>query len=72
VDGLRVPVIGKITMDLTMFDVTDLPDDAVSAGDWIELLGPAISLQEAATAAGTIGYELLTSLGRRYARSYRD
>ena len=72
VGGMRVPVIGKITMDLTMFDVTDLPEGSVSAGDWIELLGPAISLQEAATAAGTIGYELLTSLGRRYARSYRD
>lgn len=72
VGGVRVPVIGKITMDLTMFDVTDLPEDAVSAGDWIELLGPAIPIDEAARAAGTISYELLTSLGRRYARSYRD
>ena len=72
VGGMRVPVIGKITMDLTMFDVTDLPEGSVKAGDWIELLGPNISLQEAATAAGTIGYELLTSLGRRYARSYLD
>jgi alanine racemase len=72
VGGMRVPVIGKITMDLTMFDATDLPEGSVKAGDWIELLGPAISLQDAATAAGTIGYELLTSLGRRYARSYRD
>lgn len=70
VGGVRIPVIGKITMDLTMFDATDLPQDAVNAGDWIELLGPTITLEEAATAAGTISYELLTSLGRRHARGY--
>ena len=70
INGVRIPVIGKITMDLTMFDITDLPENAVSAGDWVELIGPTISLEEAATAAGTISYELLTGLGRRYARSY--
>lgn len=68
--GMRVPVIGKITMDLTMFDVTDVSDGAVGAGDWIEVLGPTIPLNEAAHAAGTISYELLTSLGHRSARSY--
>jgi len=70
VGGVPIPVIGKITMDLTMFDVTDLPGDAVRAGDWIELFGPTISLEQAATAAGTISYEMLTNLGRRHARSY--
>ncbi|MDZ7601445.1 MAG: alanine racemase [Hoeflea sp.] len=70
INGVRVPVIGKITMDLTMFDLTDLPDGAVRPGDWIELMGPTINVEEAATAAGTISYELLTSLGRRYGRSY--
>ena len=68
--GGRVPIIGRITMDQTMFDVTDLPDGAVNADDWIELFGPNIALDEAARAAGTIGYELLTGLGRRYARRY--
>lgn len=71
-DGERVPVIGKITMDLTMFDVTDLPEGAVNAGDWMELMGPTITLQEAATAAGTVSYELLTSLGQRYTRTHHD
>ncbi|MCY0095753.1 alanine racemase [Hoeflea ulvae] len=71
-NGTRVPVIGKITMDLTMFDVTDVPEDCVNAGDWVELLGPTITLEEAATAAGTISYELLTSLGQRHARTYVD
>jgi alanine racemase len=69
--GVRVPVIGKITMDLTMFDITDVPESAVNSGDWIEVLGPTIHLNEAADAAGTISYELLTSLGHRAARSYR-
>ncbi|WP_394688676.1 alanine racemase [Hoeflea sp.] len=68
--GKRVPVIGKITMDLTMFDVTDLPENAVDAGDWLELLGQTITLEEAAAAAGTISYEMLTSLGQRYALRY--
>jgi alanine racemase len=53
-----------------MFDVTDLPDTAVKPGNFVELFGPNIPLDDAARAAGTIGYELLTSLGRRYARTY--
>jgi alanine racemase len=72
VNGMRIPVVGKITMDLTMFDVTDLPEDMIKAGDWIELLGSTITLEEAATASGTISYELLTSLGNRHARHYLD
>ncbi len=45
---------------------------AVNAGDWIELMGPTITLQDAATAAGTVSYELLTSLGQRYKRRHHD
>ncbi|MGY6708898.1 MAG: alanine racemase [Rhizobiaceae bacterium] len=67
--GRRVPVLGRITMDLTMFDVTDLGED-VTHGDWIELFGANIPIDEAATTAGTIAYELLTSLGGRYDRRY--
>ncbi len=70
IHGRRVRVCGRITMDLTMFDVTDLGINGVSPGDWIELFGDTISIDEAATAAGTISYELLTSLGRRYHRHY--
>jgi alanine racemase len=72
IGGVRIPVIGKITMDLTMFDVTDVPEGAIGPGDWIEILGPTIHLNEAANAAGTISYELLTSLGKRHARIYQD
>ncbi|MAU22227.1 MAG: alanine racemase [Martelella sp.] len=68
--GHRVPILGRITMDMTIFDITDLPESAVRAGDYVELFGPNIALDDAAAAAGTIGYELLTSLGLRYNRRY--
>lgn len=67
IGGHRAPVLGRVTMDLTCFDVTDVPKDAL-AGGWIELIGPNMPLDDVATACGTIGYELLTSLGPRYAR----
>jgi alanine racemase len=70
VAGHRVPVIGRITMDLTIFDVTDVPDGAVRAGGYIELFGPNVALDDVARAAGTIGYEMLTSLGLRHERRY--
>ncbi len=68
--GHRVPVIGRISMDLAMFDVTDVADGEASVGDWIELLGETIGIEDAARAAGTLPYELLTSLGCRYHRRY--
>ena len=68
VRGRHVPVLGRVSMDLTAFDVTDAPD--VARGDWIEMFGSNVPIDEVARAAGTIGYELLTALGRRHARRY--
>lgn len=68
--GNPVPVLGRVTMDLVMFDVTDLADGSLQPGDYIQLFGPDIALDDVARAAGTIGYELLTSLGHRYHRRY--
>jgi alanine racemase len=68
VAGRPVPVVGRVTMDLTMFDITDLGETVVGEGDFIELFGANMPLDDVARAAGTIGYELLTSLGRRYQR----
>ncbi|MNL75462.1 Alanine racemase, biosynthetic [compost metagenome] len=59
-------------MDLTIFDVTDVPPNAISAGDYIELFGANMPMDDVARAAGTIGYELLTGLGLRYERRYID
>ncbi len=68
-DGSPVPLVGRISMDLTTFDVTDYP--AVQPGCWLEVLGPHLSPDAVAAAAGTNGYEVLTSLGPRFNRVYR-
>jgi alanine racemase len=68
-DGTPVPLVGRVSMDLTTFDVTDHP--AVQPGCWLEVLGPHLSPDDVAAAAGTNGYEVLTSLGRRFQRVYR-
>ncbi|MFS8044853.1 alanine racemase [Rhizobium sp. BR 314] len=68
--GYKVPVAGRITMDLTIFDVTDLPENLARAGDYVELFGNNILVDDAARAAGTIGYEMLTSMGLRHERRY--
>lgn len=65
-----LPVIGRVSMDSLAVDVTDLPEGSVRAGDLIDLIGPHNPLDAAAMAAGTIGYEFLTDLGRRYHRTY--
>jgi alanine racemase len=70
VNGHKVPIAGRVTMDLTIFDVTDLPVNAIRAGDYIELFGPNMPVDDVARAAGTIGYEMLTGLGLRYERQY--
>jgi len=72
VAGQRCPLAGRISMDLMAIDVTDLPDSAVRRGDLVTLIGDEISVDDVASIAGTIGYEVLTSLGRRYHRIYRD
>jgi alanine racemase len=66
------PIAGRISMDLTAIDVTDLPARAVKRGDWIALINDDIDIDEYAAHAGTIAYEVLTSLGRRYRRVYRS
>ncbi len=70
ISGVRCPAIGRVSMDLMAIDITDLPEDAVQAGDWATLLGEDISVDELAQHAHTIGYEVLTSLGRRYDRRW--
>lgn len=72
VAGMDVPLVGRVSMDLITIDVSDVPPDAVAVGDTVDLLGGGVSLDDAAERAGTIGYELLTALGRRYHRSYRQ
>ena len=71
VAGKRCPLAGRVSMDLLAIDVTDLPDNAARRGDLVTLIGGEMTVDAVANAAGTIGYEVLTSLGRRYHRVYR-
>jgi len=72
VAGHRVPVVGRVCMDLTMLDVTDA--DRVSEGDEVVILGAqngqVITAAELSRRSGTIPYEILTSLGSRSRREY--
>jgi len=67
-DGRDIPLVGRVSMDLATFDVTDHP--AVGEGAMIELIGSGNPADAVAARAGTIGYEVLTSLGARYRRAY--
>lgn len=69
--GKRCPLAGRVSMDLIAIDVTDVPRGAVKRGDMATLIGDDITLDDFAATAGTIGYEVLTSLGKRYHRIYR-
>ena len=71
VGGTRCPIAGRVSMDLLAIDITALPDHSVRRGDFVTLLGSEIGVDELAAAAGTIGYEVLTSLGHRYHCLYR-
>jgi len=67
----RCPIVGHISMDLACIDVTDLPDNAVRRGDAATFIGEKLPIDEVATAAGTIGYEVLVRLGLRSHVAYR-
>ena len=69
-NGRRCHLVGRVSMDLATLDITDLPDGAVQRGDTAVFLGDGISVDDLAARSGTIGYEVLTSLGARYARRY--
>ena len=72
VAGKRCPLAGRVSMDLIAIDVTDVAEGETRRGDLVTLLGDGIGVDDLATRAGTIGYEVLTSLGRRYRRIYRS
>jgi alanine racemase len=67
--GEKLPFIGRVSMDSIVVDATDLAA-TLHEGDRVELIGPHQSVDDVAQAAGTIGYEILTSLGRRLHRAY--
>jgi alanine racemase len=70
--GKRIPLLGRVSMDLVTFDVSAVDPALAYPGAMVELLGEHYGVDDAAADAGTIGYEILTALGGRYHRIYRD
>lgn len=68
IDGVRVPIVGRVSMDLVTIDISKIAQ--AERGTMVEFVGPTISLDEAAHAAGTLPYEFLTRLGARIERTY--
>jgi alanine racemase len=69
IDGTLCAIVGRVSMDLTLVDVSDV---AIDVGDWVEFFGPSIGVDEVADLAQTISYEVLTGIGPRVARRYLD
>jgi alanine racemase len=68
---IRLPMVGRVSMDSITLDVTHAPL-SLRPGTTVQLIGPTHGVDELAAAAGTIGYDILTSLGQRYRRRYID
>jgi alanine racemase len=70
IGDIRVPVVGRVSMDLITLDVSDVPMDRAIPGAFAELIGEHLTVDAVAGAQGTIGYEVLTGLGPRLHRIY--
>ncbi|WP_244327947.1 alanine racemase [Roseibium sp. RKSG952] len=68
--GRKVPLVGRVSMDMIAIDVTDVPQPLARRGAFVEMLGPNVAAADLAAYAQTIDYEYLTSLGRRFLRHY--
>nr|MBI1228771.1 alanine racemase [Cytophagales bacterium] len=67
------PIRGRVSMDLTTVDITDVPEnERPQVGDFLEILGEHQSADDLAADAGTIGYEMITALGSKFDRHYID
>ncbi|OWV91899.1 alanine racemase [Rhizobium sp. N122] len=71
VNGIRLPIVGRVSMDSVTVDVSELTEGTLTLGSLVEVLGPNQTLEDIAGDAGTISYEILTGLGDRYDRQYR-
>ena len=67
----RCRIVGRISMDLLAVDVTGLPENLTRRGEWATLIGGSVDIDTLAAQCGTIGYELLCGLGRRYTRVWK-
>jgi alanine racemase len=70
VEGQKVPVVGRVNMDYIMLDITSLPQNLQNVGQKVTLIGEKVNIDKVADLAGTIPYEILCSLSKRYKREY--
>ena len=70
--GSPLPVVGRISMDSITVDVSSLPDNKLREGNFVELLGKNFTIDQAASLAQTVPYEMITGLGRRHFRYYKQ
>lgn len=68
--GQRTPILGRVSMDLIAVDVSDIPEQHLTRGAEVELIGPTLPLDDVGQTAQTIGYEILTRLSPRFERIY--
>jgi alanine racemase len=71
-EGYKLPIVGKVSMDLTTVDITDLPVNKMGPGSWVELFGDNLWADKVAEKAGTVSWELFTRLGSRFERFYTN
>jgi alanine racemase len=69
-DGAPLPLVGRVSMDSIILDGSALAPGRLRAGDLVEMIGPNQTIDDVASMAGTIGYEILTGLGSRFHRRY--
>ena len=70
--GSPLPVVGRISMDSITVDISSLPDNKLQEGNFVELLGKNFTIDQAASLAQTVPYEMITGLGRRHFRYYKQ
>ena len=69
-DGLTAPILGRVSMDSAVIDITDWPKGHAATGDYVDLIHDGFDADAMAEQAGTIGYDILTGLGLRAAPHY--
>ena len=69
-DGVPAPIVGRVSMDLTIVDVTAIPEQDCRIGSLATLIGSDLPIDRIGAAADTSGYEILARLGKRMERRY--
>ena len=70
IEGVKVPLAGRVSMDMVALDVSALPADVITANSRVEFINAKQTVDDIAKSCGTIGYEIFTRMGNRIARKY--